>query len=210
MNNNFAILKKWLRIERSFPIILIVFGLLAVGASMMINIEKVGLLQHPENKLVCDLNPVYSCGKVIDSNQSTLVASIPNDLMGIAIFAPIIAVGVSMLAGAKYKRWFWRLFLACMAAFMLGVAWLFYQSVYVIQALCIFCSTVWISGLTITTALYAWVYDQKLLPNRFQKMPIASIKRKNIIGIWIIIILIAAGLIITHFWYYYGQYFGVK
>ncbi|MEI7631771.1 MAG: vitamin K epoxide reductase family protein [bacterium] len=189
-----------------FPIVLVVFGLVGAVASVTINVEKTSLLKHPQQSLSCDLNPVYSCARIIDTKQST-VLGVSNELLGIAMFSVLLTTGVVLLAGAKLKPWYWRLFLAGMIGFMLFVGWLFYQSVYSIGFLCILCSTAWFSGWAITTAGYAWMYDNKLIVVNKRYINALKFVRRNILVIWVSLILIFAFLVLNHFWYYYRIYF---
>ncbi len=197
---------KHLNPKTVFPIILILFGLVGAVASVTINVEKTSLLKHPLESLSCDLNPVYSCAQIINTKQST-VLGVSNELLGIAMFSILLTTGVVLLAGANIKPWFWRLFLAGMLGFMAFVLWLFYQSVYSIGFLCILCSTAWFSGWAITTSGFAWMYDMRLLGNSRRFASVLNYIRKNIIGIWVSLLLILAILVLKHFWYYYGMYF---
>lgn len=199
--------RSWLSLSKAFPLILIIFGLTGLLASSAISIEKVSLLKDPTAELVCNINPIYSCGNVINSKQSS-VFGFSNELMGIAMFSAIITVGVVVLSGSQLKPWIWKLFMLGMVGSMAFVLWFFYQSVYVIGSLCIFCSIVWFSTWTITTSLFAWAYDQKLInvPKSLEK--IVAVKRKYIISIWLILILTLVALIIKHFWFFYGPKFG--
>jgi uncharacterized membrane protein len=197
--------KLWVHItaRNVFVVSLLVFGLVGLGASTTISIEKTELIKHPDTKLICDLNPVYSCAKIIDSAPSKTLG-MPNELMGIAMFTALITVGVILISGAKVNKWFWRAFMFGMVGFMLSVARLFYISVYRISALCILCSAVWFSGWVITVAGYAWLYDEKHIP----KSKITGYIRRNIVGFWILLLMVAVFLALNHFWYYYGKYFG--
>ena len=129
--------RKKLSIAFMFPYILIIFGLAGAAASIIINTEKVDLIRHPKTVLACDLNPVYSCGNVIDSKRSKTFG-IANELIGIAMFSGVFAVGVMVLAGSRPKKWFWLLLLAVMVGFNIATLTLWYESVYVIGSLCIF------------------------------------------------------------------------
>lgn len=203
--------KTWkdrLRISVIFPFIVTFFGFTGMAASVVINIEKEDLLLHPKTVLVCDLNPIYSCANVITSKQSKTLG-ISNELFGIAMFGGIAAVGMTLIAGAQPKKWFWQLFMGGMAAFTLTTVYLWYQSVYTIGSLCIFCSSVWFSGWAITTSLYAQTYDQ-LLYKKVPKELSSLLKwiRNNILLVWFCGILLLTLLTLKHFWYYYGPHFG--
>ena len=134
--------KPFLDSYRKFALILVILSVIGLMASFILTVEKINLLKYPSSPLSCNLNPIVSCGSVIESGQAEAFG-FTNSLIGLAGFSVIITIGVGMLAGAKYKKWFW---LGLQAGTTLGVIfahWLFYQSVYVIQALCPFCIVVW-------------------------------------------------------------------
>ena len=54
-----------------------------------------------------------------------------------------IAVGVGMLAGARFSRWFWLLFNAGMLGALGFVVWLISVSIFVLGTLCPWCMVVW-------------------------------------------------------------------
>ncbi len=202
-------LKKKLKINTIFPYILIVFGVIGLLSSATISYEKEQLLKNPETSLLCDINPIYSCGNIMRTEQSQIFG-FSNEILGIITFSAIITVGVSMLAGAQFKKWFWNIFLLGMLGSMLFVLWFFYQSVYVIGSLCIFCSIVWFCMWTITTALFAWTIDNKQIgiSTKLQKQLFFPAIRKDIVFTWFLLIVIFATLIIQHFWYFYGPKLG--
>ena len=97
--NNYAFL------DRIFPIILIVGGSIGLLASFVLTLEKIQLLIKPTYVASCNLSPILSCTNIMKSSQAGLFG-FPNPLIGIASFAVVITIGVGMLAGARYKRWF--------------------------------------------------------------------------------------------------------
>lgn len=197
-----------IKIATLFPFILIFFGLVGVAASIIINTEKVQLIRHPKTVLACDLNPIYSCGNVIDTTQSKTLG-IANELIGLAIFSVITCVGVMVLAGSKPKKWFWLLFMASMCAFGAATLYLWYQSVYVIGSLCIFCSTLWLSGWAVTMSLFTWLYDQNYFAKAQKDIAevLLYLRRYNI-AVWCAVILVLIMFTLKHFWYYYGPHLG--
>lgn len=200
-------LKKVFVVKKMFPILLLVLGAIGMMASAAIAIEKEDMLKNPQTELVCNLNPVYSCSNVFMSPQAEIFG-FSNELMGIAMFAALITLGVVLLAGAQLKKWLWHVYLGGMLFFMGFVVWFFYQSVYTIGSLCIFCSIVWFSAWGLTANGFAWIYDNGYL-KEFKKIqkPLQFIRR-NIIAVWLLFIITIVVLILNHFWFYYGQYFG--
>ncbi|MER3394118.1 MAG: vitamin K epoxide reductase family protein, partial [Microcella pacifica] len=74
--------------------------------------------------LNCDVNPLVSCGTVMTSPEASLFG-FPNPLLGVAGLVAPIAVGVALLAGARFARWFWALFLGGVTLAWVFVMWLF-------------------------------------------------------------------------------------
>ncbi len=193
---------KSLTIERLFPYLLILGGVVGLFASFMITYDKFKLLENPSYQPVCSLNPVISCGSVMNSKQGA-VFGFPNPFIGLAAFAVLLTVGVSILAGAKFKRWFWLGLELGSIGGLVFVHWLFYQSVFRIQALCIFCMMVW--AVVIPIFLYSTIMNLRqshLRPKSWLKKLTDFIERHHldILIVWYLAIFVA---IIQHFWYYW-------
>lgn len=137
-------------------VFLLVTGAVGWWGAMALITERVAKLIDPQHVLNCDINPLVSCGSVMDSWQASLLG-FPNPLLGVAGFVAPIAVGVALLAGAQFARWFWALFLAGVTGAWIFVTWLFTQSVYEIGALCPWCMLVWAAVIPMFWGLLAWL-----------------------------------------------------
>lgn len=189
-----------------FALVLVLASSIGLAASFILTLEKFSLLKNPVAVLSCDLNPIVSCGSVIQSKQAEAFG-FANPLIGLIGFAVIITIGMGILAGAKYKRWFW---LGLEAGTVLGVLfshWLVYQSIFVIQALCPFCIVVW----AVVIALFVLVtrfnlQEGNIKPPRVLKGLSQLLVRYPwiVIGSWYLII---ALLILNQFWYYWKTLF---
>ena len=134
----------------------VVGGLVAFWASFSIMVEKMAVSADPSYVPPCSINPFISCGPVMESAQAS-VFGFPNPLIGIAWFAAIIAVGLAIFSGAKFKKWYWLGLQLGMTLSVAFVYWLFYEIVFDIGALCTFCMIVW--AMTIPLFLYTTVYN---------------------------------------------------
>lgn len=193
-----------LTLPKVLPWLLIIFGSLGLAASAAITIEKISLLQHPSEHLICDINPVISCGSVMSSPQADLFG-FTNSLIGLAAFPVLITTGVILLSGVKLRRWYWLGLQLGAAGGLVFVHWLFYQTVYRIGTLCPYCMVVWVSVITIFW--YSLLYnlgEATLKPPR-RLIGWTDWLRKHHFDILIIWLLILFGLILKHFWYYYGS-----
>jgi uncharacterized membrane protein len=200
--------KNW-KLERVLPWLLIICGTIGLIAAFIIMVEKIELLKDPHFVPSCNLNPVISCGSVMESKQSNAFG-FPNPLIGLMAFPVVITTGVIMLMGVKPKRWY-MLGLQAGTLFGLGfVHWLFFESAYRIGALCPYCMAVWV--ITITIFWYVLMYN---LRRGYIKLPAAwqgvnSFLQKHHLDILVLWFLVIAALILKRFWYYYGPALGLS
>lgn len=198
--------KNW-SVAKALPYILLIGGIIGYACAFIIMFDKLKILDNPNYVPSCNLDPIISCGSIMQSDQANAFG-FPNPFIGMGAFPVLAVIGGAILAGAKFKRWFW-LGLQAGLVFALGfVHWLFYQSVYNLGALCPWCMIVWV--VVITTFWYVTLYniDQKhiRIPAGKPQKAYAWIRRHHldILVLWFLII---AGLILKHFWYYYGRNF---
>jgi len=128
--------------NRPFGWLLVITGIIGWLASGALVLEKLAVLKDPSHVTACDVNPWISCGQVMQTWQSS-VFGFPNMFIGIVAFAITITVGMALLSGASFARWYW---LGLQAGVTLGfafVVWLWSQALYSIHILCPFCMIVW-------------------------------------------------------------------
>lgn len=128
---------------RGYGVFLIVTGGIALASALILTIEKVHLLENPEEALACDLSAFVSCGGVVNQWQAS-VFGFPNPLMGIVGFTMVVLLGVLLVSRVVLPRWFWG-GIAIGVTFGIGfVTWLQSQSIYDIKVLCPYCMVVWL------------------------------------------------------------------
>ena len=130
------------RSDRRLAWWLLVGGLIGLVAAATLLIEKIALLKDSNYVPSCSMNPVLNCGSIMKTDQAE-VFGFPNPLLGIAAFAVVATTGAAVLAGGRLARWYW---LGLQVGTVLGVvfvAWLVFQSLYRIGALCPYCMVVW-------------------------------------------------------------------
>lgn len=169
------------------------FGLLA---AFILAVERISLLEHPNQALSCDLNPLVSCGQVMQSWQGELFG-FSNPFLGVAAFPIVVTIGVAVLAGAQLPRWMWvGLWIGTLGGAVF-VTWLFTQSVYVIEKLCPYCMVVW--AVTIPIFVYTTGYviaeGHIRVPAGLRKAVVEN--RGLIVTVWYLVI---AALITVAFW----------
>ncbi|PJE95032.1 hypothetical protein CUT44_25610 [Streptomyces carminius] len=135
---------------RIYAWLLVITGAAGLLASWVITLDKYRMLEAElageTFDTACNLNPVVSCADVMESAQAE-VFGFPNPMLGMAAYAIVIGVGMSLLAGARFPRWYW---LTMNAGMLFGVGfctWLMYQSLYEIGALCLWCNLAWVATL---------------------------------------------------------------
>lgn len=197
-------------VAKILPWILIVCGIIGTLAAGIITYDKLELASNPNYKPGCSLDPILSCGNIMMSWQATAFGDIPNPFIGFVAFPVMIAIGVGMLAGAIVKkRWYWLTFNLIAFLAVIFIHWLFYQSVYVIGNLCVYCIAVWI--VTFTTFIFLTTYniEQGYIKLKQAWWPkLAGFIRRHPIDIIIFWALIIFTLTLKHFWYFYGPKLG--
>lgn len=193
------------RLAHILPWLLIVCGALGVIASCVITADKFALLQNKNYQPVCDLNPIISCGSVMKSEQAN-VFGFMNTYIGLLGFPALVTVGVGMLAGARFKRWFWIGIQIGLTFGVIFAYWLLYESMYHIRALCPWCLTV---DVAITTlfwyiTLFNFYNGYIRVPARLQ--PVGRFVKRHHLDILLVWFLAVIALILQHFWYYFGQH----
>ena len=197
-------LNNW-TLKKTLPYILLAGGIIGYICSFIIMFDKVRILNNPHYVPSCNLNPIVSCGSVMQSKQATAFG-FPNPFIGLGAFPAVAVVGGALLAGARFKRWFW---LGLETGLALGLAfayWLLFESVYRIHALCPYCLA--IDAVTITAFWYVTLYciDQQhiRLPKGGAQKAYTWVRRHHldILVLWFLVII---ALILKHFWYYYGH-----
>ncbi len=190
-------------LERTLPYILAIGGMIGFLMAFIITAEKIQLLKDPNFIPECNINPIISCGNIMKSEQASAFG-FPNPLLGIMGFSVVTTIGMAMLAGAKFKRWFW---LGLQAGTIFGVIfcmWLFHEAVFEIGSLCPYCIVVWM--VTIPMFLYTtiWNIRQGHIKVKGKLKTVSDFVAKHHGDILILWYLIIFGAILNRFWYYWS------
>ncbi|MER7764875.1 vitamin K epoxide reductase family protein [Streptomyces sp. NPDC097619] len=140
--------------SKGFAWLLVATGAAGLLAAWVITLDKFLLLEDPNFKPACSFNPVVSCGSVMKSDQAA-VFGFPNPMLGLVTYAVVVCVGVGLLSGARHRAWFWQ---GLTAGQLFGVGfctWLMQQSLYEINALCLWCCLAWTATLLMFWATLA-------------------------------------------------------
>jgi len=149
--------------DRRFGAWMLVAGLLGFVAAFVLTVERFELALDPSYVPSCSINPVLSCGSVMQTEQAALLG-FPNPLIGIASFAVLTTLGVVLLSGARLPRWVQLGVQVGVTAGTALVVWLISQSLYVIGALCPYCMVVWAVMIALFWTTTARSLEQGALP----------------------------------------------
>ncbi|MEZ0094548.1 vitamin K epoxide reductase family protein [Streptacidiphilus sp. EB129] len=188
--------------SRALAWLYLLAGAVGLAASITLTLEKIRLLENPAYVPSCNINPIISCGSVMRTAQASAFG-FPNSLIGIAGFAVVLSIGAAMLAGARFRPWFW-LGLQAGTLFGIGfVTWLIFQTLYRIGAVCPYCMVVW--AVTIPLFWYTAVHTTRrgVIPLPASWQPgVSTVARWHWVvpAAWYLVI---ALLILNRFWYYW-------
>jgi len=130
------------RIPWVFATWLIIAGVVGEIAAFALIIEKIHALQNPGTAASCDISPFVQCTKNLDSWQGSLFG-FPNPIIGLICWMAPIVVGVALLAGARFPKWFWIVFNVGVLGAVVFVIWLAGQSIFDLRTLCPYCVLTW-------------------------------------------------------------------
>ncbi|TAL46492.1 MAG: vitamin K epoxide reductase family protein [Salinibacterium sp.] len=139
-------------------VVFIITGAIGWYAAFSLMIDKIKILQNPDAVLDCNFGVLVQCGVNLKSAQGA-VLGFPNPILGLGGFVAPIAVGVALLAGAAFARWFWITFNVGVAGAFAFCLWLAYQSIYHLGTLCPWCMLTW--SVTIPLFLLLTLYNAR-------------------------------------------------
>lgn len=134
--------------------VLLVCGGVGLSAALVLLVEKIRLVADPSYVPSCSISPLLSCGSVMSTPQAELFG-FPNPILGVAGFAALTTVAVTILSGARLPAWYWAGLTVGTALGTVFVHWLIFQSLYRIGALCPYCMVVWVVTTTAFVAVLA-------------------------------------------------------
>lgn len=149
-------------------VILILTGAVGWYASFALVLDKLAVLANKDVELDCNFSVLVQCGKNLGSWQGAILG-FPNPLLGVSGFIAPIAVGVALLAGAGFARWFWIALNAGVLGAFSFCLWLAFQSIFALSTLCPWCLVVWSATIPMFWALTLFnarsgVFGVRLVP----------------------------------------------
>ncbi|MBZ8178204.1 vitamin K epoxide reductase [Corynebacterium poyangense] len=149
------------RSTRAYAWGIVFFSAVALLFSSLLIYERIFTLEDPTHIPACTINSFISCTDVMNTPQAKVIFGIPNTIFGVIGYSVFLTLGVIMLAGFHPPKWIWYGMLAGTLIAALGSHWLFYQSIFVIVALCPYCGAVWASSMGMFISTVVTLYRRR-------------------------------------------------
>lgn len=190
------------KFDKYYPYLLVIGSIIGLVAAFVLTMDKIALLKDPNFQPNCNINPVLSCGSIIRTPQASAFG-FPNPIIGLISYGVTITVGMAILAGATFKRWFWLGLQAGTIFGLVFVHWLAYESLYAIGALCVYCMAVWV--VTIAMFWYTLLYNlrHKHIATPKSLEGVVNFAQRHHLDILIAWYVVFIGLILVRFWYFW-------
>ena len=173
----------------------LLYGILMVGAaigftaSFMQMLEKLTLLKNAQATLACNISSIFNCSNVLNAHQSS-VFGFPNSLLCITFFAITLSAGLVGLTGGFIHPKM-RIVYEAIALFFVGFGfWYFWQSIFNIGSLCIYCLFCYAGVLAISGAWFRLNYRDFPLSKSTLKFVERTVANGTDILIWYLIALV--------------------
>ncbi len=117
---------------------MLIGAIFSLIASFVLSVDAIDLAKNPDAVLSCNVNIVLNCSKV-GVHPSAHIFGFPNSFLGLIAEPVVITVAIAGLAGVAFPR---RFMFVAQIFYTLGLIfafWLFWQSYFVIGALCPWC-----------------------------------------------------------------------
>ena len=89
------------------------------------------------------------------------VFGFPNSLIGVATFAMMLVIAVSLFFGVRFPKLFWQLVLSGTALAVIFCHWLAFQTTFIIGALCPYCMVAWFATLLVLSVAFRELIEFK-------------------------------------------------
>lgn len=180
---------KRIRDNRWIFLSMLIGALLSLLAAFVLSVEAFELAKNPNASLSCSINIVLNCATVASHPTSSLFG-FPNPFLGLIAEPVVITVAIAGLMGIAFPRRF--MFLAQIGyglGFIFAI-YLFFVSMFVIQALCPWCLLVTVSTTFVFFSITRYnIRENNLyLPKKVQKAAVRFIEKdydKLVLGIFI-------------------------
>lgn len=161
----------------------------------MLVYEHLQIAKDASHVSVCDMNAILNCGTVMRTPFAEAFG-FPNPYIGLVGYAITITIATAILAGARFSRWYWLCMNVGHVLAFCFILYLWFNTTFVIGALCLFCMIVWIMQTILMTKTTAYNIQTGVIPAP------EHIRHAVAGWSWFVVILIFVllfGIIIIHF-----------
>lgn len=192
----------WRTSQKKLGIALLVLSIFGLTASFTLTYDTIEKIKNPDFNPACNISPIVSCGKALASSQSELLG-IPNPIYGIVAFTALLTLAVTLIAGAKYKRWFWMVVEGVGLAGLSGALYLFFFSMYSLGSICPWCLLVWVTTIAVFWYITTYLVATGLLAGRGASHRIADLWEKYAVPtliVWYLALVVIVFLRFSEYW----------
>lgn len=172
----------------------LLYGIITIGsaigflASFLQMLEKITLLKSADAALSCNLNSVFNCSNILNAPQSS-VFGFPNSLLCVTFFALMLSAGLIGWTGGLITSKL-RFVYQAMTLFFIGFGfWYFWQSIFNVASLCVFCLVCYGGVLMISGAWFRLNYKDLPFNTRTQQLMDRAVASGADIFLWVLIAL---------------------
>ena len=122
-------------------------GVAGLWAAFALTLDKFAVLTNPDTQLGCNFSLLVQCGKNLQSWQGSVFFGVPNPVWGDIGWGVVLAIAMSLVAGAQFQRWFWICANVGIAGALGLCIWLMSQSIFVLGTLCPWCMVTWAASI---------------------------------------------------------------
>lgn len=189
-------------LRQTLPYIFLIAGIIGIVASFALTYDKIQVLKNPNYNPSCNISPILSCGSVMKTEQANILG-VPNTIFGLMGFSMLTVVGVTLLAGASFKRWLWvTINIGALGGFAFFL-YLFFQGVFRIHAICPYCFVVWLIVPPVLWYTTLYNLSEGNLKAKFLKLRIKNWAQRHQGDVLLVWYFIFFAILLQRFWYYW-------
>ena len=173
--------------------LLIVTGALGLTGAFALAAEGFEVLKNPDHELACDISPFLTCSTTMNAWQGE-VFGFPNAFIGLMGFVAPIAVGVALLAGAKFAKWFWTAFTVGVIGALGFVLWLAWNSIFFLGVVCPWCFLVWVVVYTMVFPVVGHAVAEGAIPLGSR---VSAFAKKHLSLSWLLSLALLIAVVLT-------------
>lgn len=189
--------------DKIIGFLLVVAGLIGLLASFSLTYDLMKLGQNPDYVPSCSINPIISCTSVMDTPEATIIADIPNSILGIIGFSMLIAFGVIVATGVLLPRKIWQLANIAAIGGIVVSHGLMFSSVFALHKICPWCFVTWLVTILIFWTVTTHNAQHGLILRGKNFVDFRHMWQRNSIAILVLWYGMLFALLLVKFWDYW-------